>query len=119
MKSQNGNPATPATIPDQFSGGCECGAIRYEASARPIAMFNCHCRACQQITGGAYVPVVLLKAETFRLTRGVLRHHFTKSERMGRHKRGFCGDCGSRITSAQPWDLLDPARPKHSKYPPQ
>ena len=138
--------------PDQFTGGCECGAIRYEASARPIAMFNCHCRACQQITGGAYVPVVLLKAEALRLTRGTLRHHFTKSERMGRHMRGFCGDCGSRITggesteprdwvgvtasslddpsafhptfdifvsSAQPWDLLDPKIAKHAKYPPR
>jgi len=83
MKLENGSPATPAAVPDRFTGGCECGA-NHEASARPIAMFNC--RACQQITGGAYVPVVLLKAEALRLTRGMLRHHFTRSGRMGRHK---------------------------------
>ena len=24
-----------------FTGGCVCGAIRYECSAEPIVMFNC------------------------------------------------------------------------------
>ena len=139
-------------IPKPITGGCDCGAIRYECTAEPLAMFKCHCRACQHITGGPYVPVVLLPAKEFRLTRGTLRHHFTASERLGKHKRGFCGDCGSRITggeaetptpwigvtasslddpswfrpqfdifvsSAQPWDRLDPETPKHSKYPPE
>jgi len=82
----------------RHTGGCECGAIRYECSAAPIVMFNCHCRECQRVTGGPYTPVVLVPAEAFRLTRGALRHHFTPSEMMGRHKRGFCGDCGSRVT---------------------
>lgn len=139
-------------IPMPITGGCDCGAIRYECSAEPIVMFNCHCRACQKITGGPYVPAVLLPANAFRLTRGTLRHHFTASERMGKHKRGFCGDCGSRITggesekptpwigvtasslddpgkfraqfdifvsSAQPWDLMEPTRTKYPKYPPE
>jgi hypothetical protein len=138
--------------PDRFTGGCECGAIRYECTAAPMGMFNCHCRECQKITGGPYVPAVVVPAEAFRLTRGDLRYHFTPSEMMGRHKRGFCGDCGSRVTggqsekgtpwvgvtasslddptwfraqhdifvtSAQPWDLLDPSRPKHERYAPR
>ncbi len=35
-----------------FTGGCSCGAIRYESTAEPIMMFKCHCRDCQQATGG-------------------------------------------------------------------
>ena len=73
-------------------------------------MFNCHCRPCQQITGGPYAPVVLVPAKAFKLTKGALRFHFTRSIRGERHphKRGFCPDCGSRITGAQtnkplPW----------------
>ena len=135
-----------------FSGGCYCGAVRYEVTARPIAMFNCHCRACQKITGGAYVPVVLVRTKTFKLTQGALRYHFTETIKGEPHRRGFCGDCGARLTGAetrlpsrwigltasslddpsafrpeydiftshaQPWDLMDPKRPKHEQYPPR
>jgi hypothetical protein len=46
------------TIP--FTGGCACGAIRYECSAEPIMMFKCHCRDCQQVTGGGFVAGLLV-----------------------------------------------------------
>jgi hypothetical protein len=101
-------------------------------------------------TGGPYTPVVLVPAKAFKLTRGTLRHYFTETVKGEKHKRGFCSECGSRITGAesdkpgrwigvtassldnpsifqpesdifiahaQPWDLLDPARPKHEEYP--
>src|SRR5437667_3715386 len=80
-----------------FSGGCSCGAIRYESTAEPVTMFKCHCRDCQQVTGGAFVPGMLLSREAFRFTRGQLRYHFTPSLRGGKHKRGFFPECGSRL----------------------
>ena len=40
----------------RFTGGCVCGAIRYECDAEPIMTFKCHCRDCQHVTGGAYAP---------------------------------------------------------------
>src|SRR5690348_147405 len=84
-----------------FSGGCACGAVRYECTARPLAMFNCHCKTCQKVTGGAYTPVLIVPAKAFRMTQGTLRYHFTDRVGGGNHKRGFCGDCGSRITGAE------------------
>ena len=90
-----------------LTGGCACGAVRYECAAPPIMMFNCHCRTCQQVSGGAYVPVVLLPSSAFRLTRGILRYHLLPSERGGQHKRGFCGDCGSRITGGESTEPRD------------
>lgn len=146
------NPNTGETMELPFTGGCSCGAIRYECSAAPFMTFKCHCRDCQRITGGAFVPGLLVSISAFRLTKGQLRHHFTESMAGGRHKRGFCDQCGSRITGgeseerpmgfigltagslddpswfrpqmdffvsdAQPWDLMDPAIPKHRHYPP-
>jgi len=41
-----------------FSGGCACGAIRYECAAEPLYMVNCECRDCQRATGSAYCAVV-------------------------------------------------------------
>jgi hypothetical protein len=84
-----------------FTGGCICGAIRYECSAEPILMFNCHCRDCQQASGGAFVSGLLLPLSAFRLTKGQLRHHYTPSAAGGRHKRGFCAECGSRVTGGE------------------
>jgi hypothetical protein len=83
-----------------FTGGCSCGAIRYECTAEPILMFKCHCRDCQQVTGSGFAPGILLPRGAFRLTRGQLRYHFTSSIARGKHKRGFCPECGSRVTAA-------------------
>jgi len=84
-----------------FQGGCVCGAVRYECTSRPVVMFNCHCRTCQQVSGGLSVPVIVLPAKAFKLTQGTLRYHFTDRVAGGKHKRGFCGDCGSRITGGE------------------
>ncbi len=84
-----------------FSGGCACGAIRYECAAEPTLMLKCHCRDCQHVTGGGFAPAIVVPAKSFRLTRGQLRYHFTPSIARGKHKRGFCPECGSRISGAE------------------
>ena len=84
-----------------FTGGCACGAIRYEINAEPIVMFNCHCRDCQRVSGGGFAAAVLVPVESFRLTRGQTRYHFTSSIARGKHKRGFCTDCASRVTGGE------------------
>jgi hypothetical protein len=84
-----------------FTGGCGCGAIRYQCTAEPLEMFQCHCRDCQRASGGACSCVVVVPAESFKLTRGAPRYHFTQSTAGFQHKRGFCPECGSRITGGQ------------------
>jgi len=84
-----------------ITGGCACGAIRYEASAEPITMLTCHCRHCQQASGGAFVNAVVFAADAFRIVRGTPRHHDRTGESGGQHRRGFCADCGSRLTGGE------------------
>ena len=84
-----------------FTGGCACGAIRYECTGGPIMMFKCHCRDCQKLTSGGFAPAVIVPAQAFRLTRGQLRYHFTPSIGRGKHKRGFCSECGSLVTGGE------------------
>ena len=41
-----------------FSGGCQCGALRYECTEAPRFTVNCHCTACQKTSGASYVSVL-------------------------------------------------------------
>ena len=84
-----------------FTGGCACGAVRYECTAKPVAMIKCHCRECQRVTGGGFACAVLVPADSFNLTRGTPKYHFNTSAKGGQHKRGFCAECGSPLTGAE------------------
>ena len=138
-------------IPTRFSGGCACGAIRYEASAAPLAMVNCHCRDCQRAGGSAYSPTVVVGAAAFRITSGEPRHHTVAADSGHTVRRAFCAECGAPLfattsahpgavalragslddpgwfrptadvwtAGAQPWDVMDPARPKFPKSRPR
>lgn len=86
-----------------LTGGCVCGAVRYvcTATAAETQMFRCHCRDCQRVSGGPYCAVVFVPASTFKVTQGEIRHHTTPSAMGGLHQRGFCAECGSRLTGGE------------------
>ena len=72
-----------------FTGGCVCGAIRYECTAEPIMTFKCHCHDCQRVTGGGFVAGLLVPASAFRLTKGQLRYHSHPARRAADTSAGF------------------------------
>jgi hypothetical protein len=75
------------------TGGCFCGAIRYEANGPMMAVTYCHCSKCRRWHGhvGAYTAV---DRAAFRLTedRGLKWHAVSPTVR-----RGFCAECGSSV----------------------
>jgi|SRR5579872_7463834 len=84
-----------------FSGGCICRAIRYECDAEPIMMFKCHCRDCQHVSGSAYAPVLLFPRKDVRIVKRSIQQYATQSMAGGENVRGFCANCGSRISRGQ------------------
>ncbi|HLP25044.1 MAG TPA: GFA family protein [Acidobacteriota bacterium] len=84
-----------------LQGGCVCGAVRYESRAEPIATLKCHCRDCQRVSGSPHVCAVLFPTDAFRFTRGQPKYFCTAGADGGRHQRGFCADCGSRLTGGE------------------
>ncbi len=84
-------------MPDKFSGGCACGAIRYNCTAAPRYMGNCHCRDCQHATGSAYFPAVLVRNADFTLEKGEPSWYESVSDRGSLMRRGFCSTCGSPL----------------------
>ncbi len=81
---------------DRWSGGCLCGAIRYEIDPANIRSWYCHCRMCQKWTGSVVAPSVLVPRANFCLTRGDVRYF--RSSAIA--ERGFCASCGSPLLFA-------------------
>lgn len=80
-----------------FTGGCACGAIRYECTAEPLYMGNCHCRDCQRATGSAYFPAVGMAEAAFRLTTGTPAVYEKPADSGHTMRRMFCIQCGSPV----------------------
>ena len=66
------------------SGGCGCGAIRYEATGEPFWVGHCHCQSCRNYTGAPMVT--FLKSS---------RQLYTSSSNVG---RGFCNQSGTPLS---------------------
>ena len=84
--------AVDADMP--ITGGCLCGAIRYEIGAPQISAGYCHCRICQKFTGSAMSAWAAFPASAVRFT-GAEPKYFASTPIA---ERGFCPDCGSSLT---------------------
>jgi hypothetical protein len=86
-----------------YTGGCACGAIRYETSSEPIVENHCQCRDCQKRSGtghGSYL--------TFPQRADVTITGEAKNWRVA-------GDCNQPCFLASPWRPLTPRASR--KYP--
>ena len=76
------------------SGGCMCGAVRYEVSGEPVWVGHCHCKSCRGHTGAPVVTFAGFKKEQVKFTKGD-RRIYDSSPGVG---RAFCGHCGTPLT---------------------
>ncbi|PSJ40485.1 GFA family protein [Allosphingosinicella deserti] len=75
------------------SGGCHCGAVRYEAEGEILHHAICHCEDCRRSAGAPMVAWIAFKSDQVRITAGTPKVH-PSSEHGRRH---FCGDCGTGL----------------------
>jgi hypothetical protein len=75
-----------------FSGGCSCGAIRYEYSAPPFVVYNCHCTACQKLTASAFAFILQVPAEALTISRGQPKAYLRVADSGNHLLRYFCGE---------------------------
>ena len=71
---------------EQLTGGCQCGAVRYEWTARPAYSSVCYCRMCQKASGQPFMALTGGKRRALRWTRGA--PSIFHSSKHG--ERGFC-----------------------------
>jgi hypothetical protein len=79
-----------------ITGGCLCGAVRYEAQGQPLWAVLCHCRDCQRASGTGHVPVMGVPKAFFKVT-GETTSYAAKGTSGLKSIRHFCPTCGSLL----------------------
>jgi len=54
----------------EFSGGCLCGAIRYEFRGDLLRTLNCHCDDCRRATGSSFGTYVFVEESDLNVLQG-------------------------------------------------
>ncbi|WP_069308104.1 GFA family protein [Methylobrevis pamukkalensis] len=86
-------------MPGRFTGGCQCGAVRFAVEGPLGPASICHCRMCQKAFGGFFAPLVSVReARKVTWTRGE-RALYQSSNLVA---RGFCASCGTPLTYEAP-----------------
>jgi hypothetical protein len=75
------------------TGGCLCGAIRYEALVTPVDTGYCHCRMCQRVSGAPVQAWASFPLAQFSYVKGEPQTYQSSSH----GERRFCGRCGSSL----------------------
>ncbi|BCH33845.1 aldehyde-activating protein [Mesorhizobium sp. L-8-10] len=81
-----------------YSGGCQCGAVRFHIEGALGDASICHCRMCQKASGNFYLPLVSVRGAKLSWTRGEPRKFRSSNHAW----RGFCGDCGTPLCYEAP-----------------
>lgn len=86
-------------MPAPYTGGCQCGSVRYVLTTEPIRLVACHCTECQRQSGSAFGLSMLVKRDSLTVTGPTKQ--FTRIADSGNDVAGvFCPDCGVRIYNA-------------------
>lgn len=86
-----------------MTGGCACGAVRYEISQPLISASYCHCTRCQRRSGTAASANGRTAPGSFAVVHG--EEHLRSWVPDDGFEKVFCGRCGSALFSrSQPGD---------------
>lgn len=77
----------------RVTGGCFCGAVRYESKGAPISSLICHCETCREVSGAPFVAWVTFVRSDFEFTTGAPAELHSSA----RVVRTYCSQCGTPL----------------------
>ena len=84
-----------------FTGGCLCGALRYEAHEEPKFMGYCCCDDCQKASGSGYIPFIGFNGGVLKVTGPCTLYQMHHKD--GRTSERFsCTKCNSLVFGGGP-----------------
>ena len=76
-----------------ITGGCHCGAVRFQVNGDAMNHALCHCVDCRRHSGAPMVGWTMYRQSEVKVTKGTPKIY--KSSTDGR--RHFCPDCGTGL----------------------
>ncbi|MDP2710376.1 MAG: GFA family protein [Solirubrobacteraceae bacterium] len=87
--------------PDALTGGCLCGAVRFELTEPPAIAGYCHCTRCQRRTGTSSSAQALVDRGALTIVQGEqLVQGWCHPD--GGMEKCFCRSCGAHLFSRAP-----------------
>jgi hypothetical protein len=80
-----------------YTGGCACGAIRYQARAEPAFQNHCQCRDCQKRSGTGHGSYLTFPSRADVAVTGEARIWRVKGDSGNDKLHAFCGACGTPV----------------------
>lgn len=80
-----------------YTGGCACGAVRYEISGEPVFQNHCQCRDCQRKSGTGHGSYLTFPRSGVKQSGQATLWDIVADS--GNVKtRAFCPSCGSPVS---------------------
>lgn len=80
----------------RYTGGCLCGALRWEATAEPIYAGHCYCADCRKASGSGFIPFMAFSGDTLTISGKALTHRLALGD--GRIAiRNACAVCAGLV----------------------
>lgn len=82
---------------ETYSGGCQCGFVKYQVLGDIGRLVICHCTECQRQSASAFGMSLNIDATCFYVISGSLKTFQVFSDSGRRKTCPFCRRCGTRI----------------------
>lgn len=80
----------------RYTGGCLCGAVRYEADGEPLFAGHCYCADCRKASGSGFIPFMGFASTALRFSGRTLQYR-SRAFRGGEAVRNSCPACGGLV----------------------
>ncbi|MBR0798178.1 GFA family protein [Bradyrhizobium jicamae] len=80
-----------------YSGGCACGAIRYETSSAPVFENHCQCRDCQKRSGTGHGSYLTFAQRADVRVTGTASEWRVAGDSGNEKIHAFCPTCGTPV----------------------
>ena len=85
------------TVSKPYTGGCACGAIRFETSSEPILEHHCQCRDCQKRSGTGHSSYLTFPRRADMTIAGEAKTWRVAGDEGTEKLHAFCPTCGTPV----------------------